>query len=260
MYSKTAIFIAALVGLATVNAELLHHEKKKELLLAVSAAPKAAVSGAYPSPPSTMTADTLASIATSQITAPVVPEQCSSVYSLVSSSPDFSILKAAIEDTSLTSVFDNTAFVGTVFAPTDEAFTKLLDDLRIKPQEMFNDPVTLAVILKYHVIPGLALPKALLRDGQIYPTLLVDTKGNKYTIEFNADKVFGKTGIGYEYTVVPSGGKPAKVTDFDVNAGCPAVVHTIDRVLIPNYREAAKVETGGAAFSAFLAYQRAAEL
>lgn len=106
--------------------------------------------------------------------------------------------------------------------------------------QLFDDVVTLTAILKYHVIPGLSLSQGDFRDGQTYPTLLSGKQG-PYTVEYASRTVYSLENAkddpgNFESelaAIVPSGGKPAKITEFDVNAGCPSVINVIDRVLIP---------------------------
>ena len=66
----------------------------------------------------------------------VVPASCSSAFGVISASTDHTILEAAIEAAGLTSVLDDPALVATVFAPDDEAFTDLLAELELTPEEV----------------------------------------------------------------------------------------------------------------------------
>jgi hypothetical protein len=82
--------------------------------------------------------------------------------------------------------------------------------------------VTLTLVLKYHVIPGLSLEKEDFKDGQPYDTLLTDKHHNKYAVEYDAKKVVDLKGLklegdltastAYKYAIIPSGGLPAKVS------------------------------------------------
>lgn len=42
--------------------------------------------------------------------------------------------------------------------------------------------------------------------------------------------------LEFKHTILSSGA-PAKVVAFDINQGCPTIVHVIDRVLIPDYKD-----------------------
>ena len=82
--------------------------------------------------------------------------------------------------------------------------------------------MTLTIILKYHVIPGLSLERADFKDTQPYDTLLTDKKGNNYPVIYNYDKSIDLTALKSSgnlasatsgiYQIVPSGGKAAKAS------------------------------------------------
>ena len=99
----------------------------------------------------------------------------------------------------------------TVFAPTDEAFAKLpkgtVESL-LKPENKDK----LAGILKYHVVPGKVMSKAVV----------------------DLDKA--KTVQGQEVTIKVEGGTvmidKAKVVKTDINSS-NGVIHVIDSVLLP---------------------------
>ena len=60
--------------------------------------------------------------------APMVPPECSSVYDVLKRWPDrFSIMKSAVDATSLESVLDVDRLQAIVFLPTDEAFVRVLE-------------------------------------------------------------------------------------------------------------------------------------
>lgn len=197
--------------------------------------------------------------------APSVPPGCKSIFSVVSSNPDFTFLTAALKATGLDSILSDPALVATVFAPTDAAFTKALIALGLRPQQLLNDVATLTVILKYHVIPGLTLAKANLVDGQFYDTLLTDSHHNIYQLEYVWTKTIDLVNLklngdlaaatSYTYKVVPSGGAAAKITAFDINAGCPTIAHVIDTVLIPAYKDAVALGAADLALNIFTSYQ-----
>ena len=194
-----------------------------------------------------------------------VPSGCNSVYSYVRGNANFAFLDTAIKATGLVSVLDDPALVATVFAPTDAGFTSTLAALNITPQELFDDVNALTVILKYHVIPGLSLEKRDFRDGQLYDTLLTDSKHKKYQVQFNYDKQIDITSLKASgelasavtpiYQIIPSGGKAAKITTFDINAGCPSVVHVINGVLIPAYQDSLGVDVLDTALDAVTSAQ-----
>lgn len=196
------------------------------------------------------------------VVASSVPSGCQSAYSIVQSNEGFTFLNNAIVASGLVSVLDDPALVATVFAPNDEAFTASLIDLGVSPQELFNDVITLTIVLKYHVIPGLSLEKEDFKDGQPYYTLLTDKHKNKYTIEFDYEKEIDLKSLKLDGSLEDAtsstysiGG--AEIIAFDINAGCPTVVHVIDSVLIPDYKDALLAEAGDTAIGILATYDEA---
>lgn len=170
--------------------------------------------------------------------------------------------------------------------------------------QLFDDVVTLTIILKYHVIPGLSLEFEDFKDGQPYYTLLTDKKKNKYVVEFDFEKEIDLKSLkldgsledatSRDYFIVPSGGDEAEVcynfklnpaflpsryiiiivlclfnltrcqilssvqiTTFDINAGCPTVVHVIDYVLIPEYEFPLLADAGDLGIEILTTYEEA---
>ncbi|MEM5018157.1 fasciclin domain-containing protein [Metabacillus indicus] len=121
---------------------------------------------------------------------------------------DFKILAAALEKAGLVSTLKE-AGPYTVFAPTDQAFEKLLKDLNITAEELLNRE-DLKDILLYHVLSGKVLSSDL-KDGMKAKTL----SGKEVTITLDPVKVNNSTVV-----------KP----DIEASNG---VIHVIDTVLIP---------------------------
>ena len=121
---------------------------------------------------------------------------------------NFKILAAALQKAGLVETLKGEGPF-TVFAPTDEAFNKLLKDLGITADELLarND---LKDILLYHVLPGKVMSTDL-KDGMQAETL---AKKN-VTITLNPVQV-----------------NDAKVVTPDV-AASNGVIHVIDQVLLP---------------------------
>eukprot|EP00803_Ostreobium_quekettii_P001309 evm.model.scf_2405.1 EVM.evm.TU.scf_2405.1 scf_2405:7775-14270(-) len=113
----------------------------------------------------------------------------------------------------------------TIFAPTDSAFKKLADDVRTTIDN-FTDPMYTEVvdeILKMHIVPDVAAQSRRLFDRHVFRTL----HGADGEIRVRVDD----GGIEIES---PGGNKarPARVVQADIPA-CSALIHKIDRVLIP---------------------------
>jgi LPXTG-motif cell wall-anchored protein len=98
----------------------------------------------------------------------------------------------------------------TVFAPTDDAFAKLLADLNITADDLLNHP-QLADVLLYHVV-GAKVMSTDLSDGQKAATL----QGEEITVDLS-------NGVKIDMSTV---------TGADVEA-TNGVIHIIDTVLVP---------------------------
>jgi len=131
-----------------------------------------------------------------------------SVYGVIATSVDHTILKAAVLACGLEGVLSQPGPY-TVFAPTDSAFNQLppgtIDDL-------LNDIPTLTEILQHHVLAD-SVVSTVLTDGMTAETLL----GTELTVTLP----MGMVHIDDAMVIVP---------DITANNG---VVHVIDGVLLP---------------------------
>lgn len=132
------------------------------------------------------------------------------IFDIAEASEDFDILEAALEDTDLDGVLDSGDDQFTVFAPTDEAFGALLEELGISATELLADP-DLGDILRYHVT-----------EGRRYASSVV----NAPVIEMlNGEEV------SVDGTTLNGGQAEIVATDVEASNG---VVHVIDGVLLPS--------------------------
>jgi transforming growth factor-beta-induced protein len=109
----------------------------------------------------------------------------------------------------------------TVFAPTNQAFTNLLQKLGFASlQEMINTLGAPAVtkVLGFHVVPATAFSFNLASGAQEVPTLA----GEMLTVTRNGANVTVKDKAGNTFNVVAA--------DVAIRNG---VVHVIDGVLLP---------------------------
>lgn len=120
----------------------------------------------------------------------------------------FTVLAAALEKAGLVETLKGQGPF-TVFAPTDEAFAKLLKDLNVTKEQLLARE-DLKQILLYHVVPGKVLSKDL-KDGMKVKTV----GGKEVTISLNPVKV-----------------NESNVVKPDVLAS-NGVIHVIDAVLLP---------------------------
>jgi transforming growth factor-beta-induced protein len=103
----------------------------------------------------------------------------------------------------------------TVFAPTDAAFTALLQDLGLASLDQI-DAATLGNILKYHVVSGTVYSKDL-KSGYV-PTLSTYS-GNNVSMYVNIEE-----GVTIN--------KSTNVTAADIKAK-NGVIHVVDKVILP---------------------------
>uniref|UniRef100_UPI001430AE41 fasciclin domain-containing protein n=1 Tax=Maribellus sediminis TaxID=2696285 RepID=UPI001430AE41 len=166
-----------------------------------------------------------------------IPE---TVVDIATGDSTFSSLVAALIRSDLT-----TDFVGilsgegpfTVFAPTNDAFAALLNELGLAS---LNDiPVeTLDAVLKMHVVAGKVMSTDL-SDGMMAPTVL----GEEITFHLDGGA-----------SISDPNGRMSNITAVDVEAQ-NGVVHVIDTVILPDLRPETVVDiaTGDSTFSSLVA-------
>lgn len=134
-----------------------------------------------------------------------------------------STLVAGLTATGLTSAVTEALGRITVFAPTNDAFNKVLEENNLSTLDLIQDIGLLTEILTYHVVAQPLLSTDL-SDGQTVTTLLGDGSScgvGDLTVNVNDD---GVTIVGGQSSV--------KVVTADVQT-CSAIVHVIDGVLLP---------------------------
>jgi uncharacterized surface protein with fasciclin (FAS1) repeats len=127
--------------------------------------------------------------------------------------PEFTLLVEALQVTGLDTTLSGTGPF-TVFAPTDAAFTALLDELGVTKEELFADTELLSTVLTYHVVPSLVL-KAQVPVGAAITTV----QGGTFTVDANL-------------AITDAAARTAQITATDVLAA-NGVIHVIDKVLLP---------------------------
>ena len=140
----------------------------------------------------------------------------STVVEVAKSNPNFSILVQALQLTGLDQTLDNGAAMFTVFAPTNQAFTDLLAELKFSS---LNDipKATLSNILLYHVLDGSKMAASITTG--YYPTLSAGPADNTKLSIY----------VDMATTMI---NKRAKITATDVKAD-NGVIHVIDKVILP---------------------------
>ncbi|MCU0498254.1 MAG: fasciclin domain-containing protein [Anaerolineae bacterium] len=127
--------------------------------------------------------------------------------------PEFTVLAAALGV--VDPIFAETlAGEGsyTVFAPTDAAFTALLEELGVTADDLLADTVLLEAVLLYHIVPFEFSAEQLLPNAGAY---------------------LGTSLPGYAVMITETGVDQANVVMADVMA-TNGTVHVIDAVLVPD--------------------------
>lgn len=145
-----------------------------------------------------------------------------SVAGVAATNEDFSILFAAIDAAGLTDFFNESRPI-TVFAPTNEAFTALLESIGLTPEDALGQPDLLETVLRYHVIPGEVSAEDLAgMDGEEVLSFL--------------DRVSRSTGTPISISVGDDGAitlnDSVNIVDSDIEAD-NGLIHVIDGVLLP---------------------------
>ena len=104
----------------------------------------------------------------------------------------------------------------TVFAPTNEAFVALLEELEVSGLEDISSE-DLAATLSYHVVPGANVRSTDLTDGMEVNTLV----DQAFTVD-----------LGDNVVITDARGRTSTVIAADVQA-TNGVIHVIDTVLLP---------------------------
>lgn len=142
-------------------------------------------------------------------------EQAMTMKNLVQvaqSNKDFSILVEAVAAAGLVDTLATTPNL-TVFAPTNQAFANLLNELGMTKSQLLANPALLKQVLTYHVVP------ATVYSSQVKPGMVKTVQGTSFSITND-----GK--------ISDSKGRVANLVKTDVKAS-NGVIHVIDKVLLP---------------------------
>jgi transforming growth factor-beta-induced protein len=139
------------------------------------------------------------------------------VSSTEAETPEFSVLLAAVSaaDPVFLEELSDPAEAYTVFAPTDAAFTALLEQLGVTAEDLLADTALLNEVLSYHVVPGeFVAEEVVALNGSYLGTIL---PGEALMIMVEGETVMVNA---------------SNVVTADVQAS-NGVVHVIDAVLVP---------------------------
>lgn len=145
----------------------------------------------------------------------LVPPGVLNLAQMAQLNPAFSILVEAVVAADLAGAISGTDKL-TVFAPTNDAFAALLDELGVTKDDLLALPI-LGDVLLYHVVAGdvraatvVALPK---------PAPVTTLQGEVFT-------------VGADLGITDANGRTATLVATDVVAS-NGVIHVIDRVILP---------------------------
>lgn len=139
------------------------------------------------------------------------------VSSTEAETPEFTVLLAAVSaaDPVFLEVLSSPDANVTVFAPTDAAFTALLEALEVSAEDLLADTELLNEVLAYHVVPGIFPAEGVAGlDGALLGTFLA---GEALSVSLDGENVFVNE---------------SQVVAVDVTAS-NGIVHVIDAVLVP---------------------------
>ena len=155
-----------------------------------------------------------------------------SVLEIAASFDDFSILVAAVDAADLRGTLLKPGPF-TVFAPRNEAFLVLLDELRVSLEDVLNIP-SLAQILLYHVLSGRVSTADLqsIVDGEGTDTVST-VNGQSVRVIADSDSASGLALLDQQSDISAVG-----LSDVGAFNG---VVHVVDRVLIPKFESVFEV-------------------
>ena len=145
----------------------------------------------------------------------VVEAPTQNIAEIAAKNKDLTILNAALKATGLDKTLMSSNDKFTVFAPTDEAFDDLLEDLGVTSEELLADKELLTMVLTYHVIPNITLKAADIPYGD--------------SIETANDQAFS---ISDANVIMDASGDTSDIIKTDVLA-TNGVIHLIDEVLLP---------------------------
>jgi uncharacterized surface protein with fasciclin (FAS1) repeats len=127
--------------------------------------------------------------------------------------PQFSLLVEAVVAADLAGILSQPGPF-TVFAPTNDAFVALLQELGVTKEALFADKALLRQVLTYHVIAG-----AVLKAEVPLATPIATLQSGSFTVDATL-------------TVTDQRGRQAKLSTTDVLAS-NGVIHVLDRVILP---------------------------
>jgi transforming growth factor-beta-induced protein len=167
-----------------------------------------------------------------------------SVFGIVRELRQTSTLEAAIRAADLRDTLRGPGPF-TLFAPTNQAFEKLLGELNLTADQLLANKPLLTQVLTYHVLSARVLARQI-EDGATPATV----QGQAITL--NTDR-------GRKIQITDARGRTSNVTFTNLRAR-NGVVHLIDRVILPTDKDVIDIAAGNPEFSILVAAVQAAGL
>jgi uncharacterized surface protein with fasciclin (FAS1) repeats len=130
----------------------------------------------------------------------------------------FSVLVEAVVAAGLVSTLSGSGPF-TVFAPTNDAFVALLDELKISKEALLANTELLTAVLTYHVVPGKVESASV---ASLLGKPITTVQGDIFKIESE----------GSALKITDGRNRTAGITGTDIQAS-NGVIHVIDRVILP---------------------------
>jgi transforming growth factor-beta-induced protein len=146
----------------------------------------------------------------------VILPQTKNIVELAVSNPEFSILAEAVLAAGLADTLSSPGPF-TVFAPTNDAFAKLLGELGVSKEALLANKSLLTSVLTYHVLGARVLANDI-KDNSMPHTV----QGQTFRLDTDGGKV----------VITDANGRKSNVVATDVQAS-NGVIHVIDKVILP---------------------------
>jgi transforming growth factor-beta-induced protein len=173
----------------------------------------------------------------------VILPQGQNLVELAVANPQFSILVEAVLAAGLAETLSSPGPF-TVFAPTNDAFAKLLGELNVSKEALLANKPLLTSVLTYHVLGGRVLAGDI-QDNSTPATV----QGQAIRLDTDGGKV----------VITDAAGRKSNVVATNVQAS-NGVIHVIDTVILPQSKNIVEIAVGLPDFSILVEAVLAAEL
>jgi uncharacterized surface protein with fasciclin (FAS1) repeats len=107
-----------------------------------------------------------------------VQAEYATIYDAAKANKLTMFLEASNRISGFTEQIKSPGFIGTVFAPTDDAIQAALETAGVTKDQLFRNNSLLVDIVQYHVVPGDAISSDRLKNDGVYTSM----RGKQLTI------------------------------------------------------------------------------